>query len=203
MTDIKEACSVPASPALPIAIRIVNPHGLLLRLFACLSTDSLNTPPSGWAQQQFAVTAWGILPPPLLPSPELSKRVNWHSKLPANDLSFARGKLPHHNHQHNQIVRHPQKSMLQKVLTRQQLCGRRRACVTHVFCQLQLFLCLFSAHFVRFLFFLLCKFNHLTPMKYKSRQWRKNFLPNRQNLSLLDDAIRRAQKLFCMGKEVG
>lgn len=56
--------------------------------------------------------------------------------------------------------------------------------------------------------FLLCKFNHLTPMKYKSRQWRKNFLPNRQNLSLLDDAIRRAQKLFCMeskgkAKEVG
>lgn len=40
-------------------------------------------------------------------------------------------------------------------------------------------------------------------MKYKSRQWRKNFLPNRQNLSLLDDAIRRAQQLLCMGKEVG
>lgn len=155
MTDIKEACSVPASLALPIAIRIVNPHGLWLRLFACLSIDSLNTPPSGWAQQQFAVTAWGILStlqPSFLPQLELSKRVNWHSKLPANDLSFARGKLPHHNHQHNQIVRHPQKSMLQKVLTRQQLCGRRRACVTHVFCQLELFLCLFSAHLCSFFF---------------------------------------------------
>lgn len=68
------------------------------------------------------------------------------------------------------------------------------ACVTCVLASwtFSLPLCAFCS-----LSFLLCKFNHLTPMKYKSRQWRKNFLPNRQNLSLVDDAIRKAQKL-CM-----
>lgn len=149
MTDIKERAL--DSPVLPARHALCQSHcqfawPIAAAASACLPTDSLNKPPSGPGnrpQQQFAATARGILlSRPTRPT-RLSKRVNWHSKLPTNDLPLLLGpkKMANFAIIISSIIKlcGALKSMLRKSFDSAAIMrDKQRVCVTHVFCNLNL-----------------------------------------------------------------